>query len=122
MAVCRNFREVSLHSGRKEGNVINFKIGSTTTVRDEDHAKLHTGGGYAYRESGNVDSVTRNRFIFWFVCTANLSFLFCVFKVHITLGNWPVILLLLFLIQYQLSWVSLELKIVQQTLMFVEHF
>lgn len=70
MAAGRNFREVSLNSGQKEGIVINFTIGSTTTtttVKDGDYAKPHAGGGYAYRESGNVDSVSRNRFIFWFV-------------------------------------------------------
>ena len=96
MAACGNFREVSLHSGQKEGNVVNFTIGSLTTVRDEDRTKPHTGGGYAYRESGSVDSVTRNRFIFWFVYTYNLSFLFRVLEL-IAFGNWPIILLLLLL-------------------------
>lgn len=67
MAASRNFREVSLHSGQREGTVINFTIGSTTVIKDEDYAKPYAGGGYAYRESGNVDSFTRNRFIVWFV-------------------------------------------------------
>ena len=67
MADGRNYREVVLHSGKKQGNIIDFTIRSTltTTVKDEEYAKPHVGGGYAYRESGNVDSVTRNRFIFW---------------------------------------------------------
>ncbi|KAJ7380496.1 hypothetical protein OS493_008958 [Desmophyllum pertusum] len=67
MAFCRNVREVSLHSGQKHGSVIHFTIGTTltTTANDEGNVKPHVGGGYAYRESGNIDSVTRNRFIYW---------------------------------------------------------
>jgi len=67
MAANINFREVSLHSGQREGTVVNFTVGTTTTIRDGDYDKPHAGGGYAYRESGNVDSFTRNRFIVWFV-------------------------------------------------------
>ncbi|XP_020630293.1 nuclear pore complex protein Nup160-like [Orbicella faveolata] len=65
MAASRNFREVSLQSEQREGTVINFTVGSSTTIRDGDYVKPHAGGGYAYRESGNVDSFTRNRFIVW---------------------------------------------------------
>ena len=69
MADGRNYREVVLHSDQKQGKTVDFTIGSTltTTVKDEEYAKSHMGGGYAYRESGNMDSVTRNRFILWFV-------------------------------------------------------
>lgn len=67
MADGRNYREVVLHSDQKQGKTVDFTIGSTltTTVKDEEYAKSHMGGGYAYRESGNMDSVTRNRFILW---------------------------------------------------------
>jgi len=69
MADGGNYREVTLHRDQKQGNIIDFTIGSalTTAVKDGDYAKLQVGGGYAYRESGIMDSVTRNRFIFWFV-------------------------------------------------------
>ncbi|CAH3152521.1 unnamed protein product [Pocillopora meandrina] len=75
MASGGNFREVLHHSGKPQGNVINFTIGSATTVRDEENAQPHTGGGFAYRECGTVDSVTRNRYIFWRV-TDNVLELF----------------------------------------------
>ena len=69
MADGRSYREVSVHSHDKQGKIIDFTIGSTltTTVKDEEFAKPQVGGGYAYRESGNLESLTRNRFIFWFV-------------------------------------------------------
>ena len=73
MAASRNFREVSLHSGQREGTVINFTVGSSTTIKDGDYAKPNAGGGYAYRESGSVDSFTRNRFIVWFVSSYLLA-------------------------------------------------
>ena len=111
MAASRNFREVSLHSGQREGTVINFTIGSTTVIKDEDYAKPYAGGGYAYRESGNVDSFTRNRFIVWFVS----SLLFAIpFKIVlltinlIALGNSPIILYPMLL--NQSSWINLKLK------------
>ncbi|CAH3174338.1 unnamed protein product [Porites lobata] len=67
MADGRSFREVALHSDRNGGKTADFTIATTltTTVKDEDYAKSHVGGGYAYRESGLADAVTRNRFIFW---------------------------------------------------------
>ncbi|XP_068751589.1 nuclear pore complex protein Nup160-like isoform X2 [Montipora capricornis] len=67
MADGRSYREVSVHSHEKQGKIIDFTIGSTltTTVKDEEFAKPQVGGGYAYRESGNLESLTRNRFIFW---------------------------------------------------------
>ena len=77
MASGGNFREVLHHSGKPQGNVINFTIGSATTVRDEENAQPHTGGGFAYRECGTVDSVTRNRYIFWFVVTRKFVFETC---------------------------------------------
>lgn len=77
MASGGNFREVLHHSGKPQGNVINFTIGSATTVRDEENAQPHTGGGFAYRECGTVDSVTRNRYIFWFVFTRKFVFETC---------------------------------------------
>lgn len=69
MADGRSFREVALHSDRNGGKTVDFTIATTltTTVKDEDYAKSHVGGGYAYRESGLADAVTRNRFIFWSV-------------------------------------------------------
>ena len=69
MADGRSFREVTVPSFQKQGKLIDFTIGSTSTltVKDEEHGKPHVGGGYAYKESGNLDSLTRNRFIFWFV-------------------------------------------------------
>lgn len=69
MADGRSFREVALHSDRNGGKTADFTIATTltTTVKDEDYAKSHVGGGYAYRESGLADAVTRNRFIFWSV-------------------------------------------------------
>ena len=69
MAEGRGFREVAVHSNRKGGKTADFTIATTltTTVKDEDYAKSHVGGGYAYRESGIADAVTRNRFIFWSV-------------------------------------------------------
>ena len=69
MADGRSFREVALHSDRNGGKTADFTIPTTltTTVKDEDYAKSHVGGGYAYRESGLADAVTRNRFIFWSV-------------------------------------------------------
>ena len=69
MADGRNYREVTLHSRQKQGKVVDFTIGSAllTTVKDEEYGKPHVGGGYAYLESGELDSVTRNRFIFWLV-------------------------------------------------------
>ena len=69
MADGRSFREVIVHSLQKQGKLVDFTIGSTltSTVKDEEHGQPHVGGGYAYRESGNLDSLTRNRFIFWFV-------------------------------------------------------
>lgn len=69
MADGRSFREVALHSDRNGGKTADFTIATTltTTVKDEDYAKSHVGGGYAYRESGLADAVTRNCFIFWSV-------------------------------------------------------
>ncbi|XP_067018107.1 nuclear pore complex protein Nup160-like [Acropora muricata] len=67
MADGRSFREVTVPCFQKQGKLIDFTIGSTSTltVKDEEHGKPHVGGGYAYKESGNLDSLTRNRFIFW---------------------------------------------------------
>lgn len=69
MADGGNYREVIANSYQKQGKIIDFTIGSTltTTVKDEESTRPHLGGGFAYRECGNMDAVTRNRFIFWFV-------------------------------------------------------
>ena len=74
MADGRNYREVTLHSHQKQGKIVDFTIGSalSTTVKDEEYGKPHVGGGYAYRDSGDMDSVTRNRFIFWLVLKTSL--------------------------------------------------
>lgn len=78
MADGRSFREVTVPSFQKQGKLIDFTIGSTLTltVKDEEHGKPHVGGGYAYKESGNLDSPTRNRFIFWFVDKKTLIWIF----------------------------------------------
>ena len=69
MADGGNYREVVLHREANQARVIDFTIGSTltTSFKDEEYAKPHMGGGYTYRDSGSLDAVTRNRFIFWCV-------------------------------------------------------
>ena len=75
--VCSGYREVLLHSELYEGRTIDFTVGTAdiTTIKDEEYVKSQSGGGYAYRGSGNVDSVTRNRFIYWWVKMLKLSLL-----------------------------------------------
>ena len=82
MADGRNYREVTLHSHQKQGKIVDFTIGSalSTTVKDEEYGKPHVGGGYAYRESGDMDSVTRNRFIFWLVDACSCRYISLTFK------------------------------------------
>lgn len=109
MSASRNFREVSLHSKQSGGTVITFTIGSTTTIKDGDYSKPHAGGGYAYRESGNVDSFTRNRLIVWFVSSYPILFLLNLAFNLIVLENSLIILCLIFLTEYQspgLTWNS----------------
>ena len=69
MADTTNLREVPLHAVSQPGKAIDFTIGftSATTIRDEESIRPVAAGGYAYKGSGKVDSVTRNRFIYWWV-------------------------------------------------------
>ena len=64
-----NFREVVLHVEHRPRKAIDFSVGSTsaTTIKDEECVRPHAASGYAYRDSGKVESVTRNRFIYWWV-------------------------------------------------------
>ena len=112
MVANSNFREVLLHNGQLEGTVINFTVGSTTTIKDGDYDKPHAGGGYAYRESGNVDSFTRNRFIVWFVSSFKL---FPIAFNLIAFGDLPIILCSVFLNEYQSSCINLKLKKLLET-------